>query len=78
MKCQQVLNITFAYCTDRCSNRLNIEPKDVPGDELYSDDLADLCQEWQTFCFVTKGQEDRGAMRREGPDSIEKITLVLD
>ena len=51
----------------------------MPGDELYSDDLADLCQEWQTFCFVTKGQEDRGAMRREGPDSIEKkIALVLD
>ena len=35
----------------------------MPGDELYSDDLADLCQEWQSFCAV---KEDRKESLRRG------------
>ena len=43
---------------------LNIHyPKDVPADELYSDDLADLCQEWQSFCVVQ--EKEKGSLRRD-------------
>ena len=39
----------------------------MPADELYSDDLADLCQEWQSFCVVKEGQaqERKDSMRRD-------------
>ena len=47
-------------------------PKDVPADELYSDDLADLCQEWQSFCVVDDGQETRRDMLRRGAIQLTK------
>ena len=54
-------------------------PKDVPADELYSDDLADLCQEWQSFCVVVDdGQETRREMMRRGPIQLPKIDFTSD
>ena len=50
-------------------------PKDVPADELYSDDLADLCQEWQSYCVVDDGQETRREMLRRGPI---QLTLLIE
>ena len=65
-------NTGVAACNCRL-NRLNImTPKDVPADELYSDDLADLCQEWQSFCVVDDGQETRRDMLRRGAIQLTK------
>ena len=51
-------------------------PKDVPADELYSDDLADLCQEWQSYCVVDDGQETRREMLRRGAIQSQKSNLA--